>query len=253
MYVLAIGINAYPGSLKLNWAVDDATAIGEGLQGRGAPRPFGKVETKLLLDDKATKEGILAGLDWLKAMTPDDTAVVFYAGHGHRDRKTGQFYLLPQDVDVGDLDKTGVTGTQLKDKLKAMPGRVLVLLDACHCGSIGQSPADPGSLTDDVQRQLAAPDCGVVILCAAMAQEEAGEAAAVKHGFFTAALLKGLGGEAPPTQGRPDPPDGAELLRRGGGGGAEQGRAARRRGPALHRDLVPPGQGRGQGRTRSNP
>ena len=51
-------------------------------------------------------------------------------------------------------------------------------------------------MTDDVQRQLAAPDCGVVVMCAAMAQEEAGEAAAVKHGFFTAALLKGLAGAA---------------------------------------------------------
>ena len=93
-----------------------------------------------------------------------------------------------------------MTGTQLKDKLKVVPGRVLLLLDACHSGSIGDSPADPGSLTDDVQRQLAGPDCGVVIMCAAMAQEEAGEAAAVKHGFFTAALLSGLGGGAPPSK-----------------------------------------------------
>ena len=202
---------------------------------------------KLLLDKDATKEGILGGLDWLKGkMTADDTAVVFYAGHGHRDRKTGQFYMLPVDVDPADLEKTGVTGTAIKDKLKAVPGRVLVLLDACHSGSIGQSPADPGSLTDDVQRQLAAPDCGVVVMCAAMAQEEAGEAAAVKHGFFTAALLSGLGGGAAQS-GRPDPPVGAELLRRGGGVRAEQGRAARRRGPALHRDVVPPGQAAGQG------
>ena len=198
LYVLAVGINAYPGSLKLNWAVEDASKIAEAFQAEAAPKPYGKVETKLLLDKDATKEGILAGLDWLKTkMTADDTAVVFYAGHGHRDRKTSQFYMLPQDVDVTNLPGTGVTGTQLKEKFKAMAGRVLVLLDACHSGSIGDSPADPGSLTDDVQRQLAAPDCGVVILCAAMAQEEAGEAAAVQHGFFTAALLSGLGGGAP--------------------------------------------------------
>ena len=190
LYVLAVGINAYPGSLKLNWAVDDASAIQKAFQDGGAPKPYGKVETKLLLDKDASKEGILAGLDWLKQkMTDDDTAVVFYAGHGHRDRKTSQFYMLPQDVDVSDLPKTGVTGTAIKEKLKAVPGKVLVLLDACHSGSIGQSPADPGSLTDDVQRQLAAPDCGVVVMCAAMAQEEAGEAAAVQHGYFTAALL----------------------------------------------------------------
>ena len=198
LYVLAVGIDAYPGSLKLNSATDDATAIQKAFTAGGAPRPYGKVEAKVLLDDKATKQGILAGLDWLGAMTTDDTAVVFYAGHGHRDKKTSQFYMLPSDVDVSDLPGTGVTGTQIKEKLQAVPGRVLVLLDACHSGSIGQSPPDPASLTDDVRRQLAAPDCGVVILCAAMAQEEAGEAAAVKHGFFTAALLKGLGGEAPP-------------------------------------------------------
>ena len=198
LYVLAIGINAYPGSLRLNWAVDDAAAVRKAFEVGGAPKPFGKVEAKVLLDKDASKEGILGGLDWLNTkMTADDTAVVFYAGHGHRDKKTGQFYMLPQDVDVGDLPKTGVTGTTIKEKLKAAPGKVLVLLDACHSGSIGQSPADPASLTDDVQRQLAAPDCGVVVMCAAMAQEEAGEAAAVKQGFFTAALLKGLGGEAP--------------------------------------------------------
>ena len=197
LYVLAVGINAYPGSLKLNWAVDDANAVAKAFQAESAPKPFGKAETKILLDKDATKEGILAGLDWLKQkMTSDDTAVVFYAGHGHRDRKTGQFYVLPVDVDPADLPGTGVTGTAIKEKLKVVPGRVLVLLDACHSGSIGQSPADPGSLTDDVQRQLAAPDCGVVVMCAAMAQEEAGEAAAVKHGFFTAALLSGLGGGA---------------------------------------------------------
>ena len=198
LYVLAIGINEYPGSLKLSWAVKDAQSIGDAFKAAAAPKPYGKVETDLLLDKQATKEGILAGLDWLKAkMTADDTAVVFYAGHGHRDKRTSQFFMLPIDVDVADLPTTGVTGTQIKDKLQAVPGRVLVLLDACHSGSIGQSPADPGSLTDDLQRQLAAPDCGVVILCAAMAQEEAGESAAVKDGFFTAALLKGLGGAAP--------------------------------------------------------
>ena len=198
LYVLAVGINAYPGSLRLDWAADDAAAVQKAFQVGGAPKPFGKVDAKLLLDKDATKAGILAGLDWLKTkMTADDTAVVFYAGHGHRDKKTSQFYMLPQDVNVGDLDKTGVTGTAIKEKLKAVPGKVLVLLDACHSGSIGQSPAEPGSLTDDVQRQLAAPDCGVVVMCAAMAQEEAGEAAAVRHGYFTAALLQGLGGEAP--------------------------------------------------------
>ena len=36
LYVLAVGINAYPGSLKLNWAVDDANAVAKAFQ---AERP----------------------------------------------------------------------------------------------------------------------------------------------------------------------------------------------------------------------
>ena len=140
LYVLAIGINAYPGGLALDWAVKDAASIADAFKTEAAPKPFGKVEVKLLLDKAATKESILAGLDWLRQkMTADDTAVVFYAGHGHRDRSPANSTCFRVDVDPGDLPKTGVTGTAIKDKLKAVPGRVLVLLDACHSGSIGQS------------------------------------------------------------------------------------------------------------------
>ena len=202
LYVLAVGINAYPGSLKLNWAVDDATGHREGLPGRRRPQALRQGGNEAAAGQgrhqggHPGRPGLAQGEDdgrrhgggLLRRPRPprqEDQPVL------HAARRTWTWATWP---------KTGVTGTQLKEKLKAVPGRVLVLLDACHCGSIGESPADPGSLTDDVQRQLAAPDCGVVIMCAAMAQEEAGEAAAVKHGFFTAALLSGLGGGAPPSK-----------------------------------------------------
>ena len=37
LYVLAVGINDYPGSLKLNWAVDDANAVASAFQAEAPP------------------------------------------------------------------------------------------------------------------------------------------------------------------------------------------------------------------------
>jgi WD40 repeat protein len=197
LYVLAIGINAYPGSLRLEWAVQDAADVAQVCVQKGQPQPFGRVETRLLLDPQATRRGVLDGFDWLKKqMTGDDTAVIFYAGHGHKDKKDGEFYLVPQDVNVNDLARTAVSGAEIRQKLVSVPGKVLVLLDACHSGAIGGSrPA--AALTSELRRALAADDCGVVVMCAAMAGEEAGESPDARHGYFTKALVEGLAGKAP--------------------------------------------------------
>jgi WD40 repeat protein len=197
LYVLAVGINAYQGGLRLNWAVQDAAGVAEVCSQKAKPRPFARVETRLLADTQATRRGVLDGFDWLaKKMTADDTAVIFFAGHGHKDGKSGEFYLVPQDVTVSDLARTSVSGAEIRQKLVGVPGKVLVLLDACHSGAIGGSrPA--AALTSELRRALAADDCGVVVMCAAMAGEEAGESPEVKHGYFTKALVEGLAGKAP--------------------------------------------------------
>jgi WD40 repeat protein len=200
LYVLAVGIDKYPGSLRLEGAVNDANGIIKDFKELGKP-PYGMVETRPLLDQQATRQGILDGLKWLSdKMTAEDTAVVFYAGHGHRDRKTHQFFLIPSNVNLDNLAQTAVSGAELKKELQGVKGKVLVLLDACHSGAIGGVRPDGAGLTEDLQRQLAAEDCGVVVMCAATSSEEAGENAAARHGYFTQALLEGLEGAAFPNK-----------------------------------------------------
>jgi uncharacterized caspase-like protein len=80
----------------------------------------------------------------------------------------------------------------LKTELLQVKGKVLLVMDACHSGAIGNSGSE------GLEQKLAAADCGVVVMCAAMGHEEAGEEAKLGHGYFTAALLKGLRGEAKP-------------------------------------------------------
>src|SRR5262249_22891507 len=99
----------------------------------------------------------------------------------------GEFYLLPQDVDPNDLPKTGLARAEIKKRMQALPGRILVLLDACHSGAIGL-------LWDDLTRELVDEDCGVIVMCAAtpgkVAREKDGQ------GIFTRSVVEGLSGKA---------------------------------------------------------
>src|SRR5262249_4997609 len=120
LYVLAVGVSAYPGPLALNYAHRDAIVLEQTLRER-AGGVFRKVETRLLTEDKATRRGVAEGLVWLKeVMTARDVAVVFFAGHGARD-PAGKFYFIPVDVKLKDLEGTAVPGDLLKQALGSMP------------------------------------------------------------------------------------------------------------------------------------
>lgn len=196
LYILAIGISDYPGNLKLDYAARDASALAEVYRQRSKAL-YRQVEIKLMTDQQATRRNILQGLTWLrKQMTQNDVAVLSFAGHGAKDAD-GTFYLLPVDVDTSDLLSTGVPGDQIKRTLAGIPGRFIVLLDACHAGAVdGERRRAAAALTDDLVRDLATDDYGVVVMCSSMGREFSLESAEVQHGYFTLALVEGLTGRA---------------------------------------------------------
>jgi WD40 repeat protein len=191
LYLLAVGINAYPGDWRLHCAVNDARKIADVFAAKGKPI-FRDVQTKTLVDAAAGRAGILEGFTWLKQkMTAQDVAVIFYAGHGAKDEQ-GRFHLLPQDFNAGNLTSSAISGDEMKKRLADLPGRILLLLDACHSGAVGRGK---GVLTDELTRDLADDDCGVVVLCAAMGREEAGEEKKLGHGYFALAVIESLSGK----------------------------------------------------------
>src|SRR5262249_27283725 len=194
LYLLAIGINDYQDKkLALRFAVRDAQELAKSIDKHSKPI-YRAPEIKILTDQDATQKGILEGLEWLKKARPEDVVVVFYAGHGDRDDTTGEFYLLPVDAITSRLGDTGVSGQALKRALADLQSRrVIVLLDACRSGSF----AEKGGMAE-LARELKHPDYGVIVVCAAMAAEVALEDADLKHGYFTHALLHGLGGKGYP-------------------------------------------------------
>jgi WD40 repeat protein len=189
LFVLLIGINKYVFVNKLNCAVPDVEALEKAFLANAKPPLFAKVETKLIKDPDATRDGILKGLDWLNDnVKEEDVAVVCYAGHG--ETEDDQFYLVAVDAVLKKLAKTAVSGGELKTRLAALKSRqVLVLLDACHSGAIS---SDQLELARDLKRS----DCGVAVFCAAEGKEFSLENQEEGHGYFTKAMLAGLKGDA---------------------------------------------------------
>ena len=74
-------------------------------------------------------------------MKTNDLFVVFFAGHGAKEKE--QYYLLTYEAKVDDLAKTALSGQQLREALADFPCQVLLMMDACHAGAFG----DRGKLT----------------------------------------------------------------------------------------------------------
>ncbi len=198
LYVLAIGVADYDQQdLQLTFADDDARRLAETFTQR-ATGLYAKVETQVIVDKDANRRGILTGLSWLKKqMTQYDVGVLFYSGHGAKD-EVGDFYLLPCDVDTNEpLALSGVPDAQVKSLLQSTPGRLIVMLDACHAGSLGGDRRKSSTaLTDDLVRDLANDDYGIVIMASSTGREFSLESPDNQSGIFTLALCEGLAGEA---------------------------------------------------------
>ena len=131
LYMVVIGVSAYPGQLRLHFAASDAELIARTFEAKSRGI-LQKVEVRKVLDQDATRSRILQELQWLRSvMTPNDVAIFFFSGHGARD-PDGKFYLVPVDVNGRDLEGSCVSGALLKQYLGNTPGKIIAMLDACH-------------------------------------------------------------------------------------------------------------------------
>ena len=187
LHVLAIGVNDYEDStLKLDFAAKDAQDIAANFPKCCKGELFHDVHSEALVNSKARKDAIVSRLSALrKQAKPNDLVVIFFAGHGVKQKD--KFYLLPVEAKTAELAKTAISGDELRKALGEFPCQVLLMLDACH-SSAGLKNFRPA--VDDITRNLTDDDCGVAVLCAAMAHEKALEIGG--NGLFTKAVVDGL-------------------------------------------------------------
>jgi hypothetical protein len=195
-YGVFVGVNEYKDLINLTYAAKDATDMAEVLRASANPS-----QIKLLTNSAATKSAVLDKLTWLSRKAgPSDTAIVYFSGHGgRRSSPDDHAYLCPADALAEDLEGTGITSVELTKALRAIKSeRLIVLLDACYSGGLGEARykgagLDAGLSSQDVSSLIEGR--GRVILAASRPEERAFEMREEKNSLFTIYLLRALRGE----------------------------------------------------------
>ena len=219
-YIIAVGVNEYENNqYNLKYAVADAQSFGDEMRRRQTQLAgFERVEVIQLLDKDATKANILAAiqrlagetgpptlkagpLDALKRVEPEDTVVIYFAGHGTAQAQ--RFYLIPHDLGYTG-ERTKLTEQGLKTMLAHSisdieleaavagvdAGHLLLIIDACNSGqALEAEEKRRGPMNSKGLAQLAY-EKGMYILTAAQSFQAALEAAQLGHGYLTYALVE---------------------------------------------------------------
>ncbi len=204
-HALIVGIADYEKVTPLSRVVlDDARAIAELLIDT-AYCGYARENVRVLLDKDATLDALRMELDALARRTDaESTVVIYFSGHGLRAAEgehSGE-YLLPVDADISTrarLAATCLRGDVFTTLLRALPAaKILVLLDCCHAGGIGEVKATDAfmlkaGLSDAYYEQLRAGR-GRVIMAASREDEFSWIHGNDAHSLFTLHLLNGLQG-----------------------------------------------------------
>jgi len=98
---------------------------------------------RVLNNNKATRNGIIDGLKWLKDQAgrdTDSTCIIYFSGHGWQDSKTGGYYLIPHDVDPLDIQSSAFPASTFISTLREIRSKqLLVIIDSCHADGMGTS------------------------------------------------------------------------------------------------------------------
>ncbi|RLD29121.1 MAG: hypothetical protein DRI70_02700 [Bacteroidetes bacterium] len=217
-YALIIGVgNDLPASARDARAIFDILADKE-LAG------YLKKNITLLVEKQATNINILKALDDLIEKTNEDSSIfMFYSGHGgiytdndiieleqpkgtplkSEAENQSHYHLVPNNWDPNKYRETWVHATELKDKIRSMKSRRLILfLDCCHAE--GMTKAGPEIKVNVSNNQTQNPEGmvhkiddgrGISIISSCRAEEVSWILGDDPNSLFTTCLLEVLRGE----------------------------------------------------------
>lgn len=148
LYAMLVGISNYPKNVRqLHGCVNDVRAVQDFLQRYAADQGW-NVQTKILLDQGATRCAIIEGFQQhFKQSTGGDYFFFYFSGHGSSSAAPDMFWNNPSGLNESILcyDSRSANGRDLMDKelsyliWKASlqnPAHFLVMMDCCHAGSL---------------------------------------------------------------------------------------------------------------------
>lgn len=203
LYVLAVGIGKYPKEdMQLMFPAKDAKDFAATMETQKG-KLYRDVVTKVIVDEQATRENILDGLEWIrKETTSRDVAMIFLAGHGLTDNRNQVYYFLPINGDPEKLMGTGISSHVIQETVASISGKVILFLDACYSANIFKDKKTRGigvGVTNDVSgvvNELISAENGAVVFASSSKTQKSLESPEWGNGAFTKALLEGLSGKA---------------------------------------------------------
>ncbi len=194
-YAVIIGIDRYanlPPDRQLSYAVHDAQGVEEVLRKNYR---FDAIHT--LYDADATKEKILKLLtsDLPRAMGPEDSLFVFWAGHGNQESTAyGEIgYLIPHDGSSDAIYKN-ITMAEIRDTIsKTLPAKhVFYVMDACYSGLLTTRSVDPKISRDLAYLREITKEPVRQVLTAGGKDQEVLDGGPKGHSVFTGRLIEVL-------------------------------------------------------------
>jgi uncharacterized caspase-like protein/CheY-like chemotaxis protein len=207
-YALLIGVANYRHVRPLAKTTNDVDGLFKTLLKNG----YSSENISILKDGDATKNNISQKLDWLASSTKkEDTAIIFFSGHGMR--SVGGFspgeYLCPVEANLDQLKESCISSEEFTTALRAIHAdRLVVFLDSCHSGGVGQARDANLNLQEGLSQQtydqIAQSENGKgrVIIASCLPNEVSWELTDWKNGLFTHYLLEGLNGAAADSDGK---------------------------------------------------
>jgi len=214
VFALLVGINSYLANSPLQGCRNDVTVLADFLRvrARGDEPP----DIRLLLDEQATRDEVIAGLrEHLTQAGPGDTALFWFSGHGswapvpdglEHLEPTGTMQTLichdSRHAAVPDLYDKELS--LLLDEIAAAGCHLVVVADSCHSFGVTRDtirsvpPLKTAPLIDDLlpelRRAAARPPVEHVVLTACASSESAVEtwAEGRAHGLFSWSLLTAM-------------------------------------------------------------
>jgi len=205
LHLIVVGVNTYKNpKYNLNYALADATSFSEAIT-VGSKNLFSNTNSIFIKNEEATKEGITAAFEKIKAAAkPQDLFIFYYAGHGTMNDKN-EFFLVPYDVtqiygNDGALAQNGFSSALLKQMSKDIKAqKQLFILDACHSAAALEAVAGARGAPEEKAIAQLARATGTYWLTASSSDQYASEFSQLGHGSFTYCLLQAFKGDANPT------------------------------------------------------
>ena len=197
LYLVLIGIDKYKNpELNLTYAGLDAASISDFFTSQPAKRLFEGIHVHAILNEKATRQGIMALFEELRQRARQKDAILLYmAGHG--DMVGSEWFFIPHDVttpeDEETVKKLGISAKEITEILRAVKAqKIFVIIDACKSGGLISGMGGLRGYEDrKVMKQLVR-STGTYVMSASTEKQYAAEVKELGHGVLTYAVIEGL-------------------------------------------------------------